>query len=338
MDRIYALLEAIGYPHPLHPQFTHIPIGLIFGACLFGLLSLSLRSDHLRRAARYCAATAFVSVFAAAFFGIADWQHFFAGGWLLSVKIKLVLAGLLVILLAVALIVGRYPRPMSGTCFTLYVLSLLAVIGLGYFGGNLVYDGRLRPVAPNTAQASISFVEIAAAAILTALTLRALLIPLEVHLRLEDLPSFLHWIRDPRLSSGRLGLMPAFSQVRISDEQAGRLFAYIVNVITGAPQGQPAKEPPKQVPIRTDAESVKRGQALFNADCATCHTVESRETIAGPGLKGVFKRSRLPVSGRQATPENVYRQLRTPYRLMPSFKDKLSDDDVYDLIAFLAAR
>ncbi len=338
MDRIYALLEAIGYPHPLHPQFTHIPIGLIFGACLFGLLSLSLRSDHLRRAARYCAATAFVSVFAAAFFGIADWQHFFAGGWLLSVKIKLVLAGLLVILLAVALIVGRYPRPMSGTCFTLYVLSLLAVIGLGYFGGNLVYDGRTPPGGPQYRAGEHIFRGNCSGCHPYGANIASPAHPLRGSPQLEDLPSFLHWIRDPRLSSGRLGLMPAFSQVRISDEQAGRLFAYIVNVITGAPQGQPAKEPPKQVPIRTDAESVKRGQALFNADCATCHTVESRETIAGPGLKGVFKRSRLPVSGRQATPENVYRQLRTPYRLMPSFKDKLSDDDVYDLIAFLAAR
>ncbi len=52
MNRLYRLLEAIGYPHPLHPQFTDIPIGMVFGAYLLGLLALLLRNDSLRRAAR----------------------------------------------------------------------------------------------------------------------------------------------------------------------------------------------------------------------------------------------------------------------------------------------
>jgi hypothetical protein len=44
------------------------------------------------------------------------------------------------------------------------------------------------------------------------------------------------------------------------------------------------------------------------------------------------------VSGRPATPENVYRQLREPYKNMPSFAQKLTDDDVFNLIAFLNTR
>jgi len=44
------------------------------------------------------------------------------------------------------------------------------------------------------------------------------------------------------------------------------------------------------------------------------------------------------VSGRSATPENLYRQLRQPYKNMPSFAQKLTDEDVFDLIAFLSGR
>ena len=49
MHRLYSVLEASGYPHPLHPRFTHITIGMVFGACLLGLLALCLHSDSLVR-------------------------------------------------------------------------------------------------------------------------------------------------------------------------------------------------------------------------------------------------------------------------------------------------
>ena len=337
MNRLYTLLEAIGYPHPLHPQFTHIPIGMVFGACLLGLLALLLRNDSLRRAARYCAIIALISAFVTPFFGVADWRHFFAGGWLLPVKIKLVLAGLLVILLAGALIVDRRSDSASGASLTLYVLSLLAVIGLGYFGGNLVFDGRTPPGGPQYVAGEHIFRGNCSGCHPYGANIAAPEFPLRGAPQLKDFPSFLSWIRGPRLSSGRSGMMPPFSPTRISDDEAGHLFAYLVKVI-GEARTMPAEASPKQVTVRTDPESVKRGNALFNAICIGCHTAQSTETKVGPGLKGVLKRSVLPASGRPATPENVYRQLRMPYRLMPSFKDKLSDDEVYDLIAFLATR
>ena len=337
MNRLYTLLEAIGYPHPLHPQFTHIPIGMVFGACLLGLLALLLRHDSLRRAARYCAIIALISALVTPFFGIADWRHFFAGGWLLPIKIKLVLAGLLVILLACALTVGRHSDSASGASLTLYALSLLTVIGLGYFGGNLVFDGRTPPGGPQYVAGERLFRGNCSGCHPYGANIAAPEFPLRGAPQLKDFPSFLRWIRSPLLSSGGLGMMPPFSPNRISDDQAGRLFSYIVNVIGGA-RTVPAKGPPKRVTVRTDPESVRRGNALFNAVCTGCHTAQSTETKVGPGLKGVLKRSVLPVSGRPATPENVYRQLRTPYRLMPSFKNKLSDDEVYDLIAFLATQ
>ncbi len=66
-----------------------------------------------------------------------------------------------------------------------------------------------------------------------------------------------------------------------------------------------------------------------------CHNLLGTETIVGPGLKGILKRKTLPFGDWPAIPENIFKQLRCPYKDMPSFKEKLTDDQVFDLIAFL---
>jgi mono/diheme cytochrome c family protein len=88
------------------------------------------------------------------------------------------------------------------------------------------------------------------------------------------------------------------------------------------------------IPVKTDPVSVGRGKKLFEDKCSACHDPYRRETIIGPGLRDLLKRSSLPVSGRPATPENVRRQLREPFEKMPSFA-YLSDEEVTDLLAFL---
>jgi len=86
--------------------------------------------------------------------------------------------------------------------------------------------------------------------------------------------------------------------------------------------------------VRTDPASVDRGRKLFEARCSACHDPYGSETVVGPGLRDLLKRSSLPVSGRPATPENVRRQLREPFEKMPSFA-YLPDEEVADLLAFL---
>ncbi|TAN44245.1 MAG: cytochrome c [Nitrospirae bacterium] len=87
-------------------------------------------------------------------------------------------------------------------------------------------------------------------------------------------------------------------------------------------------------PARNYAESIGRGKDLFDAKCAFCHDPYGTKKLVGPGLKGVMKGTRLPVSLRPATPDNIRLQLREPFRDMPSFK-YLPDGEVEDLIAFL---
>ena len=90
----------------------------------------------------------------------------------------------------------------------------------------------------------------------------------------------------------------------------------------------------EQIQVSTDPDKIRAGKALFAKQCASCHSADSTRTILGPGLKGVLKREKLPVSGRPATPENIARQLRAPFDKMPSFKH-LSGEQVKDAIAYL---
>lgn len=83
-------------------------------------------------------------------------------------------------------------------------------------------------------------------------------------------------------------------------------------------------------------DAAKAGAQVFESQgCAGCHFTDSRETKIGPGLKGLFKSEKLPASGRPATEENVRAQLISPYKSMPSYKDRLTQQQTDELIAYL---
>jgi mono/diheme cytochrome c family protein len=96
----------------------------------------------------------------------------------------------------------------------------------------------------------------------------------------------------------------------------------------------PSEKPAEPIKISSDPEDIRLGKELYEAECTLCHDPNSRETIIGPGHKGLLKRDKLPVSGRPATAENIAKQLRNPYNRMPSF-DYLSDEEINDLLAYL---
>jgi len=84
----------------------------------------------------------------------------------------------------------------------------------------------------------------------------------------------------------------------------------------------------------TDFELISKGEKLFKSKCSFCHKSNSTETLVGPGLAGILKKSRLPASNEPATPEMITKRLRTPYKNMPSFS-YLSDNEVRSIIAYL---
>jgi len=85
---------------------------------------------------------------------------------------------------------------------------------------------------------------------------------------------------------------------------------------------------------QSSQEKAQKGERLFNKWCFACHDPNTTVTKVAPGLKGVLKNEKLPASGREATPENIRRQLRTPYRLMPP-QTHLNNEDINYIIEFL---
>lgn len=78
----------------------------------------------------------------------------------------------------------------------------------------------------------------------------------------------------------------------------------------------------------------KEGAVIFNNNCVGCHFADKTDGKIGPGLKGLFDRDSLPVSGWPVTEESIRKQLKTPFRAMPPFAN-LQEDQVKALIAFL---
>lgn len=139
---IYDTLSSLGYTHPLHPTLTHMTIGLTMGAFFFALGGKFSKSNPLLMCARYCLALALIALIPTALLGYMDWQYFFGGAWLLPFKAKLGLAGLLLILLIVAGLLAEKAQRRNTAPLFAYLLCLLCVVGLGYFGGELVYGNK----------------------------------------------------------------------------------------------------------------------------------------------------------------------------------------------------
>jgi mono/diheme cytochrome c family protein len=77
------------------------------------------------------------------------------------------------------------------------------------------------------------------------------------------------------------------------------------------------------------------GRKVFDAECARCHEPYSTRGKKGPGLKGVFQRKYLPLSGLPANDERVSDIIRLGRNEMPGYSQKLDAQEVQDLLAYL---
>lgn len=83
-----------------------------------------------------------------------------------------------------------------------------------------------------------------------------------------------------------------------------------------------------------DPVKVKKGEELFNRFCFACHESHTKAQKTGPSLKGVLKKEKLPMTRRDATPENIRLQLTKPYQFMPP-QPQLSSEDIENIIEYL---
>lgn len=77
------------------------------------------------------------------------------------------------------------------------------------------------------------------------------------------------------------------------------------------------------------------GRKIYDAECDRCHEPYSTRGKKGPGLKGIFKQKYLSLSGLPANDERVTDIIRLGRNEMPAFSQKLNQQDVEDLLAYL---
>ncbi len=248
IDSLYQWLAGIGFKDPLHAPITHFPIGLAIGALLFFLGALIFSRKSLVLTARHVAILAFLFAFPTILFGVFDWLHFFKGVLLTEIKIKMILAAVVLVVLAVGIILGSEIRVRTVPLLIVYALASVAVIGLGYFGGRLVYGGwsastAAAQVAPEAApsaapQAPAQAPPSKAGEALFAANCQAChpnggniitaQLPLKTSKYLASEQAFVGFIRAPKMPDGSPGGMPAFTPDLLGDRQARDLYQYII--------------------------------------------------------------------------------------------------------------
>lgn len=76
-----------------------------------------------------------------------------------------------------------------------------------------------------------------------------------------------------------------------------------------------------------------KGKEVFD-QCSVCHNSDTTEVKMGPGLKGLFKRTKM-TSGKPMSEANVLMQINEGGNGMPAYKDILSDEEKANVVAFL---
>lgn len=242
MDFIYQLFERIGYTHPIHPPLTHMPIGLVAGALILRLAAIFSNRDPLARAAFYCLVLALVFAVPTVLVGVMDWQHYYSGAWVFPIKMKIVLSIFLFILLAGGVILGWRRNADSKPFLAVCLLSFLAVVGLGYFGGELALAPRLcPPAALGYQEGEKIYATLCAACHPNGGNIFDASLPVRGSKHLKDFDDFSSFMRHPHRHDGTPPTMPAFSPEKLPDAQMRELYQYSVNVF-GTPRGSVGQE------------------------------------------------------------------------------------------------
>jgi mono/diheme cytochrome c family protein len=77
------------------------------------------------------------------------------------------------------------------------------------------------------------------------------------------------------------------------------------------------------------------GRKIYDAECDRCHEPYSTRGKKGPSLKGIFQHKYLSQSGLPANDERVTDIIRLGRSEMPGYSQKLSSQQVQDLLTYL---
>jgi uncharacterized membrane protein len=233
---VYQALAHLGYTHPIHPPLTHLPTGLVVGAFIFAVAARLLRRPNLGLTGRHCIALALITLLPTMFLGFLDWQHFYGGAWIFPIRMKLGLAVSLIVLLIAADIQGRMVQRKSRGFPMVYVLCVLNVIALGYYGGELVFGttspGRSGTVKERQVSAE-QFAKHCSSCHPKGGNVIKPNLPLRSAPQLADFSTFLAYVRSPKARDGSETVMPPFPAERLPEQQAREIYDYVVTTFGG---------------------------------------------------------------------------------------------------------
>ena len=230
MEFLYRIAENVGFDHPLHPALTHMPIGLVISAFIFLLAAITFkRNSSLTKTAYHCIVLALIFLFPAAFLGYTDWWHFYAGVWLFPIKIKIVLTIILLIFLTLGIIMEM--KNMGGLISksVIYLLCVICVIGLGYYGGDLVFANKIAGMQEEVKDGEALYAINCSSCHPDGGNIMMPSLPVITSPTLKNLDEFTNYCRNPRKPDGSPGAMPAVSKEKLSDQQLTKIYHYIIN-------------------------------------------------------------------------------------------------------------
>ena len=77
------------------------------------------------------------------------------------------------------------------------------------------------------------------------------------------------------------------------------------------------------------------GRRVYDAECDRCHEPYSSRDKKGPSLQGIFKKQYLPKTGLPANDQRVSDIIRDGRPMMPGYAQKLSEQEIADLLAYM---
>lgn len=77
------------------------------------------------------------------------------------------------------------------------------------------------------------------------------------------------------------------------------------------------------------------GRRVYDSYCDRCHAPYSSRGRQGPGMKGVFQRQYLPMSGMPANDDRVSDIVRMGRNKMPGYGQVLGQQQISDLLAYM---
>ncbi len=169
-----------------------------------------------------------------------------------AIKIKMVLAGALLVLLGIGIIIGSEAKTYRAAMTAVYAACLVLVVALGWFGAGLVYGRAL--VAVPASRIGVSEAAPAPALPRPARSAPALAekdaegkavfesncstchpgganivepkLPIRGSKQLASLAAFQGFIRAPTMPDGKAGVMPAFDADILAADRVAELYAY----------------------------------------------------------------------------------------------------------------